>query len=218
MVEDIASTPRIYAPLDGRQAYHQDTMVKIEGNISNTSILILIDLGACWSYVSPKIVESCKIDNVKHEKPWMVQLAMSTKWKVYEIVIYYEVNLNGFPTRINLNILLLQFYDVLIGMELFEQHHVMIDCINNSILCTDSQGNQKKIQGTPKKVFIRQIYSLQVKKCITEGCKLFIVNIQYVEYEIEKHIEEFPILVGFINVCPKEITGLPMKRDLYFSI
>ena len=60
-------------------------MVEIEGKVSNNSISILIDLGAFQSYVSPKIVDVCKLDRVKHEKPWMVQLSMGTKQKVSEI-------------------------------------------------------------------------------------------------------------------------------------
>ena len=79
MVEDIAGTSRIYATMDGRQTDHQATMVEIEGKVSNTSISILIDPGAFRSYVSPKTVDVCKLDKVKHEKPWMVQLATGTK-------------------------------------------------------------------------------------------------------------------------------------------
>ena len=104
-VEDMASMPRIYAALDGRKADHQATMVEIKSKVSNTSISILIDPNACWSYVSPKIVETCKLDKVKHEKPWPVQLATSTKRKVLDIVRDCEVNLNDFPAKIDLNIL-----------------------------------------------------------------------------------------------------------------
>ena len=78
-VEDITRTPRIYAALDGRQEDHQATMVEIEGKILNTSISILIDPGACRSYVSPKFVDDCKLGKVKHDKPWLVQLATCTK-------------------------------------------------------------------------------------------------------------------------------------------
>ena len=49
--------------------------------------------------------------------------------------------------------------------------------IRYSILCTDSQGKQVKIQGTPKKVSVRQISNLKVKKCVRKGYKLFAVNI-----------------------------------------
>ena len=50
-------------------------MVEIEGKILNTSISILIDPGAFQSYVPPKIVDLCKLGKVKHDKPWMLQLA-----------------------------------------------------------------------------------------------------------------------------------------------
>ena len=92
-------------------------MVEIEGKVSNTSISILINPDAFQSYLSPKIVDLCKLDKVKHEKPWLVQLAMSQKQKVSKIVKDCEVNLNCFPTRVNLKILPLGLYDILIVMD-----------------------------------------------------------------------------------------------------
>ena len=56
-------------------------MVEIEGKILNTSISILIDPDASWSYVSPKIVDICKLGKVKRDKSWLVQLATGTKQK-----------------------------------------------------------------------------------------------------------------------------------------
>ena len=89
---------------------NQNTMVEIEGKILNTSISILIDPDACWSYVSPKIVDISKLGKVKHDKPWLVRLATSTELKVLKIVKACEVNLNGFPTKVNLDILSLGWY------------------------------------------------------------------------------------------------------------
>ena len=152
-------------------------MVEIEGKILNTSISILIDPGAYRSYVSPKVVDVCKLGKVKHDKPWLVQLAIGTKDKVLEIVNNCEVNLNGSPTIVNVNILPIGSYDILIGMDWLEQNHVMLNCLHKSILCTNSQGNQVNIQVIPKKVYVRHIPSLQPKKCFRKGCKLFAINI-----------------------------------------
>ena len=55
--------------------------------------------------------------------------------------------------------------------------HQQLDFLHNSILCIDSQGNQVKIQGVPKKVLVRNISSLQAKKSIRKGYKWFGVNI-----------------------------------------
>ena len=99
------STPRIYVALDGWQADHHATMVKIEGKVSNTSNSILIDISDYRSYVSLKIVYTCKLNKVKHEKPWLVQLATGTKRKVSELVRDGEVHMNGFLAKVDTNIL-----------------------------------------------------------------------------------------------------------------
>ena len=116
-IEDIAGTPQIYVALDGRHEGHIAIMVEIEGKILKTSISILIDPSACRRYVLHKIVNDCNLGKVKHDKPWLVQLAIGMKHKVSEIIKECEVSLNGFPTKINLNILPLGSYDVLIGMD-----------------------------------------------------------------------------------------------------
>ena len=87
-----------------------------------------------------------------------------------------------------------------------------------SILFTNRQGIQVNIQVIPNKVSVRKISYLQQNKCIRKGCKLFAVNIQDIEAEREQHIEELPFLVEFKVVFPEEILGLPLKRDLDFSI
>ena len=55
--------------------------------------------------------------------------------------------------NVNLNILPLGSYDILIGMDRLEPHHVIHDCLHKLILCTNSQGIQVKIQGIPKKFY-----------------------------------------------------------------
>ena len=44
------------------------------------------------------------------------------------------------------------------------------------------------------------------------------MNIWDIESDKEQCIEDFPVLEEFKDVFPKEIPGLPSKRDLEFSI
>ena len=71
--------PRISAALENQLADHQTSMVKIESMIKNQPNSILVDLGASLSYISPRIVELCKLHQDKFDKSWMVQLAIGTK-------------------------------------------------------------------------------------------------------------------------------------------
>ena len=81
----------------------------------------------------------------------------------------------------------------------------MLNCLRKSILCTHRQGNQMKVQGSPKKVYVRQISALQAKKCVQKGYNLFAVNIQDIESDREQRIEDFLVLEEFKDVFPEEI-------------
>ena len=79
-VGDIArSVPRISASMENRKTYHQTSMVEIQGMLKDNLIPILIDPGANLSYVSPSIVELCKLQQNRFEKSWLIQLATGTK-------------------------------------------------------------------------------------------------------------------------------------------
>jgi len=82
MGEVARELPTISVALENRQANHQTTMVEIEGIVSEKPISILIDQEASLSYISPIIVEKNKLVVKKFYKPWLVQLATSTKRKV----------------------------------------------------------------------------------------------------------------------------------------
>jgi hypothetical protein len=80
MVEDVRkSMPRIYAALDNRQVDYQFHMIKVEGEIDNQPIAILIYYGASHSCIDPKLVERFKLKKCKHEKSWLVQRVIGTK-------------------------------------------------------------------------------------------------------------------------------------------
>ena len=73
------SMPRINAALENCQADYQTSMVEVEGMINQTPVTILIDPGASLSYISPQIVEKCKLSVDKFENSWLVQLAIGAK-------------------------------------------------------------------------------------------------------------------------------------------
>jgi hypothetical protein len=74
----------IYAAVDNKQSDHQASVVDMEGMIANHLIYILIDPGSKLSYVAPHNVDKCKLQLVRHAKPWLVQLSTGTKIKVAE--------------------------------------------------------------------------------------------------------------------------------------
>ena len=154
-VGDMAkSMPRICAALENQQVEHQNSMVEIEGMINNQPISVLIDPSASMSYVSPIIIDLCKLVPENFDKSLLVQLATGTKRKVTSIVRNCKIMLNDFLTHVNVNILPLGAYDLLIGMDWLEEHKVLLNCFDKTFTCIDNNGNNIKVKGIPRKVTI----------------------------------------------------------------
>ena len=85
-IEDMENTPRICAALEGQEVDHQSIVVEVRRNIFVQIVSTLIEPGACYSYISPRTIEICKLNNTKHKIPWIVQLETSGKRKISKIV------------------------------------------------------------------------------------------------------------------------------------
>jgi predicted aspartyl protease len=152
--------PRIYVALDKKKVEFQSHMIEVEGMINNQPFIILIDSGASHSYVDSRVAENLYLSRSKHEKSWLVQLAIGTKRKVTELVKSCLVDMKGLSTKAELNILPLGSYDCLIGMDWLHQHHALLDCRNKEFTCLDEEGNQKTVQGIPRVVVVREISAM----------------------------------------------------------
>ena len=85
--------------------------------------------------------------------------------------------MSQFETQFKLNVLPLGSYDVLIGMDWLEKHQVILNCFHNFLTCLNNEGERITVTGIPRKKIVRQISSLQMKKVVRNGCKVFVVHI-----------------------------------------
>eukprot|EP00253_Pinus_taeda_P012641 PITA_12641 len=213
------SIPRINAALEDRQAEYQPTMVEFEGNISNLTVSILIDPGATLSYVSPKVVERCKLQSTRFKNPWLVQLATGAKRRVGAKIKDCPFTIAGQPVMADLNVLPLGSYDILIGMDWLEKHWSLVDCKTKIIYFKDSLGNKKEMQGIKRPTQVRPITANQLAKCIRKGCQIYAVQVGYADSKDKTAIlNNIPVIQEFTDVFPEEIPGLPPKRNIDFTI
>ena len=152
-------------------------MVEIEGKINNTQISILIDLGAMLSYITLDVVESNKLKKLKHTKSWLVQLATCTKRKVVDFISDFEFNLDGQNIRTNLNILPLGSYDMIIGMDWLEKNKAVLDFYAKTLKYKNEYDTTRTTQGIPKPISVRQVTTMQFKKCMRKGCQFYAIQI-----------------------------------------
>jgi hypothetical protein len=188
---------------------------KVRSLINHVSILI--DSGASHCYIDPKIVDIFHLEKSKLEKSSLVQLATGTKRRINETVRGCPINLNGVSTNVDMNIIPLGSYDILIGMDWLDKHHVVLDCHNKTFTCLDEEGKQSIVKGIPRPISIREISALQLKRCFRKGCQLYATHVEEPENTKGPSLEYFSVLQEFEDVF-QEIPGLPPKRDIDFSI
>jgi hypothetical protein len=148
---------QIYASLDNRQDDHQASVVEMEGTILSHPVSILIDPGSNLSYASPQTIEKCKLQQFKHVKSWLVQLASGTKRKVTKVIPACQFIISGFPTQENLNIIPLGSYDLLIGLDWLASHKTKLEGYSKTLECENEGGRRVTLQGIQNHVSVRQI-------------------------------------------------------------
>jgi hypothetical protein len=50
-----------------------------------------------------------------------------------------SISMNGVNTNVYINIIPLGYYDILIGMDWLDKHHVVLDCHNKTFTCLDEE-------------------------------------------------------------------------------
>ena len=127
-------------------------MVEFEDKIFDLTVAFLIDPGATLSYISPKVVEHCKLQSVKYKNPWLVQLATGAERQVLAKVNDCSLTIAGQPVMADLNVLPLGSYDVLISMDWLEKCWSLVDCKTKIIYYRDEIGARQEMQGIKRPV------------------------------------------------------------------
>ena len=129
--------------------------------------------------------------------------------------------MDQFETFVKLNVLPLGSYDILIGMDWLEQNRVVLNCFDKTFTCINNDGKTVSLKGIPRKTLVRKISALQLKRAARKGCKAYAVTVTNEENlnNIDNlKLEDIIVLKEYADVFLEEITGLPPKRELDFTI
>jgi hypothetical protein len=128
-----------------------------------------------------------------------------------------SITLNYVNTSVDLNFIPLGSYDIVIGMDLSDKYHVVLDCHSKTFTCLNGDGKHNTVKGVPSPISIREILALKLKRCFRKGCQLYATHVEEPENTKGLRLKDFLVLQEFEDVF-QEILGLPPKRDIDFSI
>jgi hypothetical protein len=137
---------------------------------------------------------------------------------VAEAIPACQFIIGGLPTRATLNILPLGSYDLLIGMDWLAAYKTKVGCYHKTLECVNEEGRNMILQGIQNLVSVRQILALQMKKYCRKGCSLYAIQVLESIEDDKPNLENHPILREYKDVFPEVVPGLPLRRDIDFSI
>jgi hypothetical protein len=119
---DLGKAHRIHAMVNNLQEKHQLTVLKMSGTVVEQNLSILIDPGAAESFIFGAALKRIKVKVVEHHELSFVKMDSGAKQKVGGKVMGCSLNLREFFTRSNLYVMILGYYDIVIGMDWLESH------------------------------------------------------------------------------------------------
>ena len=133
-------------------------------------------------------------------------MASEAKQEVGGKVTGCALNLGEFVTRVNLYVTILGSYDVVIGMDWLESHEVILNCKTKWLSLVDEEGQRRVIIGWNQGVSLRFVSSLQLRKSMRKGCKLYVI-LALNKKGVTEGLEHLPVVKEFANVFQKSCLG-----------
>jgi hypothetical protein len=104
-------------------------------------------------------------------------------------------------------------------MDWLEKHKSVLDFYTKTLNYKDGYDTTRTTQGIQKPVSVRQVSSMQFKKCLRKGCQFYAIQVtNLLEKEDKTKLEDFVVLREFKDMFVYEIPELPPRRKIDFSI
>jgi hypothetical protein len=160
-----------------------------------------------WSYLLQFLVE-CLQDEFS-----FTGMASEAKQKVGGRVTGCALNQGEFVTRVILYVTILGSYDVVIGMDWLESHEAIRNCKTKRLSLVDDEGQRRVIVGRNQGVSLRFVSSLQLRKSMRKGCKLYAI-LALNEKGVAEGLEHLPVVKELRTYSQRSCLGCRQKENL----
>ncbi|XP_050895380.1 uncharacterized protein LOC127101998 [Lathyrus oleraceus] len=121
-----------------------------------------------------------------------------------EACLQCPLNILGVKFKVDLICIPLKHLGVILGMDWLSSHHVLLDCARNSIIFLDPN--------------VSRFLNINRLKISLKGGIQKYVFLNSISMRPEVEISEIPVVGDFPEVFPSDVPGLPLVRDIEFSI
>jgi hypothetical protein len=204
------SKGRVYS-LDGKKAQANADLIGGMCFLEQNPIRVLFDCGASCSFISFQCVEALQLSVSLLNPPMMVTTATDGSIVANYVCEDCPITVSSKTYYIDLVCLPMKQLGVILGMDWLSANRVYIGWAEKSIYMPTSN----TVEGVTLSELLKHTYQMVQFICAQD--KGFYVMLT-VALESGIGPSDIPIVSEFLDVFPADITSLPPKREIEFSI
>ncbi|CAH9101779.1 unnamed protein product [Cuscuta epithymum] len=179
---------------------------------------VLFDTGATHSFVSlefarPLATRQDKLDYKFTTALPSGEIMLSTHW-----LRAVPMSIAGRELFVDLIVLNMKDYDVILGMDFLQKYNASIICRKRIVSFVPAGSDPFLFLGEPKRSGKVMISALQAGRLIRGGCAAFLAHVVDKNSGEPMHLSEVPVVEGYSDVFPEDLSGLPPSREIEFEI
>jgi hypothetical protein len=108
-------------------------------------------------------------------------------------------------------------FDIILGMDWLSKYYASIDCRRKEIIFRPPYEEEFIFHGSRVRATPTLLSAIQASRSVRRGVPAFLAYVK-AKPEVEKKLEDIPIVSGYPNVFAKISSGLPPDREIEFTI
>ncbi|KAD3639978.1 hypothetical protein E3N88_29201 [Mikania micrantha] len=184
---------RVFA-LTANEAANAPGMVSGTLRLFERDIYVLFDTGATHSVVSLLSAKYLAIAPTALDHTLSITTPLGDSTIISYVYRDCPIKIESIVRNADLLPMQMGDFDVILGMDWLSQHH-----------------------GTLPRKSLKIISALKAQKLLSHGCAGFLASVKATSSD-EPNISDHPIVCEFPDVFPKELPGLPLDREIEFTI
>ncbi|KAA3457172.1 DNA/RNA polymerases superfamily protein [Gossypium australe] len=220
--QDFAVRPEGRAPartyaIRAREEASSPDVITGTFSLHDTFVIAMIDPGSTHSYICMRLASSLSMTIESMEFVVKVSNPLGKHVLVDKVCRKCPLTIRGHYFPANLMLLPFDEFDLILRMDWLTTHSVLVNCGSKFLGLKCENGDVMQVKSGGSDSLPVMISSLVIEKYLRKGCEsylTFMLNTQGPEVKIET----VPVVCEYPDVFPKELSGLPLVREVEFGI
>ena len=177
----------------------------------------LVDPGATHSFISVPFIERHQIESQPIDGCMVVSVPNGDIMISERIVPGSRLVIQNKDIPTDLIVLGIHDFDIVLGMDWLSKHRATLDCYKKEVGLVRPEELGVIFRGIRREIAYSLINAMTASKMLQKGCQGYLAFVVDMRQEGTR-LEDIPIVKEFPDVFPDDILGLPLDREVEFTI